>query len=483
MRSTELARRMHAVLDGEATPGEVDALQRTLAASPAARDEFDRLQRLFDALDGMPREHAPEGLVAAVTAALPAIPHPGEASDQLSPAPGVLRPSSARARPTEAANLQQEDQPFPPQRRSAMTQPHPPYSAKRKALFGGGIAIVAAIIVWQYGFDSTPRAEDVAGTVVPAQRYRAAQGGAADIRLGDQTVAQLMHNDAFVKLVRDPQVQALVREPGFLAAAQILQNSPEMARLMLERSDTAQRLAASPEMLQAMERNAASAHALERAVAAAAALQASPQAGKLLAENAALARYVRYLAAMERSPISQRLAQAEAAQALALNAEQAQRFAMESATMERALNVQALQALAAENSALQNFLSAREEAARLAQQYQEAARALQANAAAAQLLAMDRAAANALLFNPQAAHVAALSPAALQTLAAYPEAARALLATPEASRYLLQSPEAARLAMESVAAEHSAERAVKMEHAAERAHKADRAVKMDRVNK
>lgn len=483
MRPTELQRLMHAVLDGEATADEAAALHSALAASPAARDEFERLTRLFDALDRMPRQYPPEGLVAAVTAALPAIPHPGEAIDQLSPTSGVLRPSSRGAQPTEGAFPEQQDQPFPPHRRPPMTQPHPPYSATRKALFGGGIAIVAAIIVWQYGFDSTPRSEDVAGTVVPAQRYRAAQGGASDIRLGDQTVAQLMQNDAFVKLVRDPQVQALVREPGFLEAAKVLHSSPEVARLMLERSETAQRLAASPEMLRAMERNAASAYAVERAAAAAATLQASPQAEKLLAENAALGRYVRYLAAMERSPVSQRLAQAEAAQALALNAEQAQRFAMESVAMEKALNVQALQAIAAENAALRNFLSAREEAARLAQQYQEAARALQANAAAAQLLTMDRAAAKALMFNPEVARVVALSPEALRVLAAHPEPAKLLLATPEASKYLLQSPEAARTAMQSIAAEHSAERAVKMENSAERALKADRALKMDRMVK
>ena len=63
---------MHAVLDGEATPGEARELERLLAADPAARAEFDDLQRLFDGLKAVPMAFPPEGLVSSVMADLPA---------------------------------------------------------------------------------------------------------------------------------------------------------------------------------------------------------------------------------------------------------------------------------------------------------------------------------------------------------------------------------------------------------------------------
>ena len=46
---------MHAVLDGEATPDEARGSSAILARDPAARAEFDELQRLFDELPACPR--------------------------------------------------------------------------------------------------------------------------------------------------------------------------------------------------------------------------------------------------------------------------------------------------------------------------------------------------------------------------------------------------------------------------------------------
>ena len=62
---------MHAVLDGEATPGEALELERLLAADPVARAQFEELRRLFDGLAAVPKEYPPEGLVAAVLAKVP----------------------------------------------------------------------------------------------------------------------------------------------------------------------------------------------------------------------------------------------------------------------------------------------------------------------------------------------------------------------------------------------------------------------------
>jgi anti-sigma factor RsiW len=56
-KQTEL---MHAVLDGEATPGEASQLERLLAADPVARTQFEELRKVFDALSALPKEF-PEG--------------------------------------------------------------------------------------------------------------------------------------------------------------------------------------------------------------------------------------------------------------------------------------------------------------------------------------------------------------------------------------------------------------------------------------
>ena len=72
MNKTQLTERMHLVLDGEATPAEAQALEREIAGNPAARAQFERLRGLFTSIAAIPPAHPPEGLVAAVMAALPA---------------------------------------------------------------------------------------------------------------------------------------------------------------------------------------------------------------------------------------------------------------------------------------------------------------------------------------------------------------------------------------------------------------------------
>src|SRR5689334_18552049 len=62
-RETEL---MHAVLDGAATPAEERELRAWLAASPAARAEFEALRGLFDHLARVPQLDPPAGLAGEI---------------------------------------------------------------------------------------------------------------------------------------------------------------------------------------------------------------------------------------------------------------------------------------------------------------------------------------------------------------------------------------------------------------------------------
>ena len=70
LKHSPLTELIHAVLDGEASDAEVRELEMRLAADPAARAEFEDWQRLFEALDAVPKEHVPEGLVASIVSAI-----------------------------------------------------------------------------------------------------------------------------------------------------------------------------------------------------------------------------------------------------------------------------------------------------------------------------------------------------------------------------------------------------------------------------
>jgi hypothetical protein len=456
MASTELRLLMQAVLDGEASPAEAAELERVLAASPAAREEFEQFRRLFDELAAVPRRHPPEGLAAAIRAALPVVPSSG----QLSAVSRVLRPSSEGIYPggDVPATPEQETpahQPRSQLRRFLMTQPHPPYSAKRKAWLGAGIALVAVAIVVRYGFDTVPKPEDVAGTVVAAQRYRAPQG-AADIRLGDQTMAQLMQNDAFVKLIRDPQVQAMAREPGFVEAARLFQSNPDLARQMAAFAEPAKKALATPELAKAMEVNAEATRAVRLATEAAVRLQGTADAQKILSGSKDLARYVNWLAEMSKvAPWRASMDKAESAELVALNAAFAQRFAEHAAKAEKVMASKEVERLAMNQAELQKFMQASEAAARMAQSYTEAAKVLAASAEASQLAATNVEAARFLYFNSEAARLLAHSPDLARVVLNNAEATRVLLAQPEASRHLLQNAEAGRQALLAAAADRS----------------------------
>ncbi len=70
MDRTEMLQLMHAALDGAASSEERAALDRVLAQDPQARAQFAELERLFGALDGMPRVEPPEGFADDVMTAL-----------------------------------------------------------------------------------------------------------------------------------------------------------------------------------------------------------------------------------------------------------------------------------------------------------------------------------------------------------------------------------------------------------------------------
>ena len=164
LKHSSLTELMHAVLDGEASADDARQLELRLAADPAARAEFEEWKRLFSALAEVPKEHVPEGLVASVSAAAPAA-----RRDDHQPFSRRRVLGDTSAIPSRSVKMTQESS-----RR---------IFAHRKAWLGAGIAAAAAVVVAQVAFDF-PIAKDVVGTVIPAQRYRAAQNGSEQVQVG-----------------------------------------------------------------------------------------------------------------------------------------------------------------------------------------------------------------------------------------------------------------------------------------------------------
>jgi anti-sigma factor RsiW len=71
MTSTDRLALMHAMLDGQASPAETAALKRLMAQDPTAQAEYEQLEVLFHGLRDLPQPHPPEGMVAAIGAAIP----------------------------------------------------------------------------------------------------------------------------------------------------------------------------------------------------------------------------------------------------------------------------------------------------------------------------------------------------------------------------------------------------------------------------
>jgi len=197
MTHSRLNELMHAVLDGEATAVEARELDAVLARDAKAKDEFDELRSLFDGLAAVPQRFPPEGLVAAVTARLGELPAARTDADQLFAPSGVFGASSKDVRGGTPGNKAAVDRVFPLWaffRGDTMSESTSGFSGKRKLLIGGGFAVAAVAVAVSTGL--FPPSTDTAGTIVPADRYRAPQITTGDVKLDTQSAAQSTQNGA-----------------------------------------------------------------------------------------------------------------------------------------------------------------------------------------------------------------------------------------------------------------------------------------------
>ena len=179
MTPDRLTERMHAVLDGTATPGEALALDAVLAVDAEAAAEFESWKAMFVAMKKLPMAHPPQGLVAAIDKKV-------RADGQLSTPEFVFASGQPRT-PRFSNGLRTF---FRRPSRSDTTDGYGHMNTNRKIWAGGAIAVVAlGVVIFASGFP--PKPENVTGTVMPAERYRAPQAGAEAIKLGEPTPSVL----------------------------------------------------------------------------------------------------------------------------------------------------------------------------------------------------------------------------------------------------------------------------------------------------
>ena len=280
---------MHAALDGEATAEELQELERLLATDAEARAEYDALRHLFGALQALPEIDPPPGLAESAT----------ERGQLLLSRRVVVDTSGsdAPALPSTAGTPR------------GLTMSRKP--SKYVILGGGLVAAVAVLIVGPLLF-KVPSRDEAIGTVVPAERYRAKQIEASDVKLGDQAVTQLMQTESFERIIKDPQMRALAVDPGFIALARnpeamaALARNPEAMAALARNAEAMAALARNPEATAALARNPEATAALARNPEAMAALARNPEATAALARNpeamAALARNPEAMSALARNP-------------------------------------------------------------------------------------------------------------------------------------------------------------------------------------
>ena len=270
---------MHAALDGEATAEELQELDRLLAADAEARAEYDALRHLFGALQALPEFDPPPGLAESAAR-----------RGQLRLSQRVVVQTSGSAAPALPNSAGTP-------RGLTMSQKLSKYT-----ILGGSIVAAATILVVGRFVLNVPSHDEAIGTVAPAERYRAKQVEASDVKLGDQAITQLMQTESFERIIKDPQMRALALDPGFQALAR----NPEALAALARAPEAVAALARNPEALAALARNPEAMAALARSPDAIAVLARSPEAMAVLVRSpdavAVLARSPEAMAALGRSP-------------------------------------------------------------------------------------------------------------------------------------------------------------------------------------
>jgi anti-sigma factor RsiW len=207
---------MHAVLDGQADAGQIAALDALLASDAAAAEQFAAWKKMFRSLSAVPMEHPPEGLVAAISASIPAAPQPARKNNSRT-SQLVSGSSVIVSRPAQTTRLASGFRAFfHRSNRPESSKEFGQMNASRKIWAGGAVAVLALGVVF-FATGYPPKTEDLTGTVVPADRYRATSTAGDVVKPGDA-----------------PAVTSIATPPAALDAANADAAKADAARMALK---------------------------------------------------------------------------------------------------------------------------------------------------------------------------------------------------------------------------------------------------------
>ncbi len=200
MSQSEHIQLIHAVLDNEASPQEKQDLERLMASDSGVRQQFESMQHLFTVIGQVPEATPPTGLIDLTMAKIPLRQaRPGrwrqpfwrsrvlvtESVEARSPSPGIT------ARVHRASGPIQHIKGF------TMSDQKSSFFKSTKGKFAIGTGVAAALVVTVSSFVDFPiGGTDTAGTIAPAQRYRAAQNTAQDINVSSPSAQQVQSTTA-----------------------------------------------------------------------------------------------------------------------------------------------------------------------------------------------------------------------------------------------------------------------------------------------
>jgi hypothetical protein len=169
-----------------------------------------------------------------------------------------------------------------------MSQPQNGNLRRRNIWIGIGLAAVGAVLFGHYVLEIPQGGENLSGTVAPAQRYRSdSQVKPTDVRLGDQSISQLLQNEDVDRLIKDPGFQALAANQsamqGFAANASAfaaLASNPAAFQAIAANASGFAALAQNPAAFQAIAANATAFSAFANNPAAFAAAANNPAAAQ-----------------------------------------------------------------------------------------------------------------------------------------------------------------------------------------------------------
>lgn len=204
---------IHKAVFDAVTDKERGELEEYLGKNPEARALYDDMTRMSGILSGAPDVVPPASLKKRILNLVEATRQERVRADGLS--------GSKATRWKQRGGIVVAD-----------AQGRKPLSRRTGWLIGGGVAVVAIVLVIAF-IGQQPSEDSARGTIGGAEKaakYRAGQIGEVDVVLENPEFQQLLQNDKVQDLVRSPEFQTLMNDAAFLA----LLNDAAFVALMSE---------------------------------------------------------------------------------------------------------------------------------------------------------------------------------------------------------------------------------------------------------